>query len=288
MKHGKAIVTGTSSASAGRALVTGASRGIGKAIAEALVREGWSVTGTCRNPRRLAPKERVAGVRYVALDLGNEKSIAALVRAAGEVDLLVNNAGESPMGPAEEIPIRAMRRHFDVNFFGPALVMQGFLPAMRRKQSGMIIFIGSIRGEAPTPFSSIYAASKAAIRAFGECLRMELQGTGVRVAVVTPWYVRTSLPQERFMQKKSPYAEALQGVSEVRERTIASSPDPHTVSDAVLRLLKSRDPAPVTVVGKPLLTFFLRHAPRALVARMSARMTGMRPVLPANGASRKA
>lgn len=117
MKHGKAIVTGTSSASAGRALVTGASsasadralvtgasRGIGKAIAEALVREGWSVTGTCRNPRRLAPKERVAGVRYVALDLGNEKSIAALVRAAGEVDLLVNNAVKAPSARPKKSP----------------------------------------------------------------------------------------------------------------------------------------------------------------------------------------
>jgi len=270
---------------AGRALVTGASRGIGKAISEALIEQGWSVTGTCRNPRSLAAKERVAGMRYVALDLGNEKSIASLIRAVGEVDLLVNNAGESPIGPAEEIPIKMMRRHFDVNFFGPALVMQGFLPAMRRKQSGMIIFIGSIRGESPTPFSSVYAASKAAIRAFGECVRMELLGTRVRVAVVTPWYIRTSLPQERFIQKGSPYAEALQGVSEVRERMISRSSDPRVVADAVLRLLKSSHPAPVTVVGRPFLTFFLHHAPRALVARMSARMTGMRP-LEANRALR--
>ena len=285
MKQGKALATGASRASAGCALVTGASRGIGKAIAEALVRKGWAVTGTCRDLRHLAAKERVAGVRYVALDLGSEKSIAALTGAVGEIDVLVNNAGESPIGPAEEIPVRKMRRHFDVNFFGPALLMQGFLPAMRRKHNGMIIFIGSIRGEAPTPFSSIYAASKAAIRAFGECLRMELLGTGVRVAVVTPWYVRTSLPQERLMQKRSPYAEALQGVSEVRERMISRSPDPRVVADAVLRLLKSGRPAPVTVVGRPFLTFFLHHAPRALVARMSAKMTGMRP-LEANRALR--
>ncbi len=263
----------------GRALVTGASRGIGRAIAEALVKDGWEVVGTCRNPRRLGARERVAGVRYLALDLGSEKSIKALVGAAGDVDLLVNNAGESPIGPAEEIPIPRMRGHFNINFFGPAMIMQGFLPAMRGKRSGMIVFIGSIRGEAPTPFSSIYSASKAAIRAFGECLRMELMGTGVRVAVVTPWYVRTGLPQERIMEKKSPYAEALQGVSEMRERTISTSPDPRVVSDAVLRLIKSRNPAPVTVVGRPFPTFFLHHAPRALVARMSARVTGMRPIL---------
>jgi short-subunit dehydrogenase len=263
---------------AGRALVTGASRGIGKAIAELLVREGWEVTGTCRSPRRLAAKDRIPGVRYLALDLAKERDVRALVRAVGDVDLLVNNAGESPIGPAEEIPVRKMREHFDINFFGPVTIMQGLLPAMRRKRRGMVVFIGSIRGEAPSPFSSIYSASKAAIRAFGECLRVELLGTGVRVAVVVPWYVRTTLPQERFIAKKSPYANALASVSEVRERTIAAAPDPVVVAEAVLRLVRSAKPAPVTVVGRPLLTFFLRHAPRGLVGGMSARMTGMQPI----------
>lgn len=269
--------------SSGRALVTGASRGIGRAIAFALVSEGWEVTGTCRSPRSLAAADRVKGVRYLPLDLGKEKTIQSLAQAIGDVDLLVSNAGESPIGPAEEIPIRKMREHFQVNFFGPAALMQAFLPGMRARRSGMIVFIGSIRGEAPTPFSSVYSASKAAIRAFGECLRLELLGTGVRVAVVAPWYVRTGLPQERLTGKKSAYAEALESVSAVREKTISTAPNPSVVADAVLKLVRSRSPAPVTVVGRPLLTAFLRHAPRGLVARMSARMTGMPPGGPASG-----
>ncbi|HTP58326.1 MAG TPA: SDR family NAD(P)-dependent oxidoreductase [Spirochaetia bacterium] len=263
---------------AGRALVTGASRGIGKAIAEALVREGWEVTGTCRSPRRLAARDRIEGVRYLALDLAKEKDAAAVARAAGEIDLLVNNAGESPIGPAEEMPVRKMRQHFDINFFGPVALLQGILPGMRKRRRGLVIFIGSIRGEAPSPFSSIYSASKAATRAFTECLRLELMGTGVKAAVVVPWYVRTSLPQERFIAKKSPYARALESVSKARERTIANAPDPSVVADVVLRLARSRDPAPVTIVGRPLATFFARHAPRKLVGQASARYTGMRPL----------
>ncbi len=162
--------------SIGKALVTGASRGIGRAIAAALVGEGWEVTGTCRSPRGLAARDRVKGVRYLPLDLGKEKTIQSLVQAVGDVDLLVNNAGESPIGPAEEIPMGKMREHFQVNLFGPAALMQAFLPGMRERRSGMILFIGSIRSEAPSPFSSLYSASKAAVRSFTECLRIELAG----------------------------------------------------------------------------------------------------------------
>ncbi|HVP18841.1 MAG TPA: SDR family oxidoreductase [Spirochaetia bacterium] len=264
--------------SSGRALVTGASRGIGRAVAEALAAEGWDVLGTCRSPRRLPAAERVPGVTYLPLDLKSERGIEAFVRAAGDVDLLVNNAGESPVGPAEEIPIRKIREHFQVNFFGPARLVQALLPGMRARRRGMVVFIGSIRGEAPTPFSSIYSASKAAQKSFGECLRLELLGTGVRVAVVAPWYVRTGAQQELVMRKKSPYAEAVESVRRTRDRMISNGQDPRVVARAVLRLAKSRNPAPFTVIGKPLLTFLIRHAPRRLLARGMARVTGMRPV----------
>lgn len=90
--------------SSGKALVTGASRGIGRAIAAALVGEGWEVTGTCRSPRALAARDRVKGVRYLPLDLGKEKTIQSLVQAVRDVDLLVNNAGESPIGPWKKSP----------------------------------------------------------------------------------------------------------------------------------------------------------------------------------------
>jgi short-subunit dehydrogenase len=150
----------------------------------------------------------------------------------------------------------------------------------------MILFIGSIRSEAPSPFSSIYSASKAAIKSFAECLRLELLGTGVRVSVVVPWHIRTGLPQPLLTGKKSPYAEALKSVREVRERMIASAPDPRVVAERVMRLVQARNPPPVIVIGRPLFTLFLRHAPRAVVARMAARMTGMRPVVQEQASAR--
>ena len=262
----------------GKALVTGASRGIGRAIAEALASDGWEVIGTCRNPRKLSTEDRRASARWLPLDLGAERSIDALVRAVKDVDLLVSSAGESPIGPAEEVPARKAREHFQVNFFGPMRLAQGLLSGMRRKRSGMIVFIGSIRSEVPTPFSSMYSASKAALESFGECLRLELLGSGVRVVVAAPWYVRTSLPQELVVKKGSPYAETVAAVKRERDRMIARAPDPRTVADRVLRLVGSRNPPPFIVIGRPLLTFLLRHAPRRFVAARAARAAGLRPV----------
>jgi len=265
-----------------RALVTGASRGIGKAVAKVLVEDGWNVIGTCRNPRALAPAERVRGVTYVPLDLRRDTSIESLIRSlarsAEGVDLLVNNAGESPIGPAEEMPLKDLRSHFQVNFFGPARLAQGLLAGMRARHCGTIVFVGSIRSEVPTPFSSAYSAAKSAIRSFGECLGMELAGTGVRVAVAAPWYVRTGFPQTLTLAKNSPYAEAVRNVKRVRDEMMSSSQEPEVVARQVLRLVRGKNPPPLTVMGRPLLTFFIRHAPRKMVAALSARMTGVRPV----------
>ena len=149
---------------------------------------------------------------------------------------------------------------------------------MRRRGRGTVIFIGSIRSEAPSPFSSIYSASKAAIRSFVECLRLELLGTGVRASVVVPWYVRHGLPQERLGPQKSDYSEAMTAVKARRDGMIAKAADPRVVADAVLALVARADPAPLVVVGRPILSFFIRHASRSLVGRVSARWTGMQPV----------
>jgi NAD(P)-dependent dehydrogenase (short-subunit alcohol dehydrogenase family) len=257
------------------ALVTGASRGIGRAVAQALVGRGWQVVGTCRSPRRLAAADRVPGVRYAPLDLADARSVEKLARSLGAIDLLVNNAGESPVGPAEEIPPGKLAEHFQVNLFAPVRLAQAVLPGMRGRGRGTIVFVGSIRGEVATPFSSAYAASKAAARLFAESMGMEVRGYGVRVCVVSPWYVRTTLPQELIRQHGSPYSEALARVKARRDLAIAGAQPPETVARVVLRLVESGNPAPFTVVGKPFLTFLVRHMPRRLVAAMTARTVGL-------------
>jgi short-subunit dehydrogenase len=256
--------------------VTGASRGIGRAMAAALAARGWDVIGTCRDPTRLPSTDRVEGVRYARLDLAREKSVEELLKKLPAVDLLINNAGESPISPAEEHPVEKSRQSFQVNFFGPMRITQAVVAGMRVRRRGVIVFVGSIRSEAPSPFSSIYSAAKAAVRSYAESLRMEVAEYGVRVAVVAPWHIRTSLQQEMLIRRGSPYAGALRRVKANRDKSIASAPDTHVVVDKVMRIIARRHPPVLTVVGRPLFTLLLRHLPRGIVERFSARMVGLR------------
>jgi NAD(P)-dependent dehydrogenase (short-subunit alcohol dehydrogenase family) len=136
----------------GTALVTGASRGIGKAVTRALLEDGWKVIGTCRDPRSLAQADRVGGVRYVAADLAKPAGVAALMRQAKAVDLLVCNAGASPVGPAEEAPLAKIRENLELNLVSAIRLSQAVLPGMRKRGHGAIVFMGSMRGEAPSRF----------------------------------------------------------------------------------------------------------------------------------------
>jgi short-subunit dehydrogenase len=260
----------------GTALVTGASRGIGRAIAAALAARGWDVIGTCRDPKSLPRADRVDGVRYLPLDLGREKSVEDLLKKVPAVDLLVNNAGESPISPAEEHPVDRARDSFQVNFFGPMRLTQALVSGMRERRRGVIVFVGSIRSEAPSPFSSIYSAAKAAVRSFAQSLRMEVAEYGVRVAVVAPWHIRTTLPQEILLRKGSPYADALARVKANRDKSIAAAPGAHLAVDKVMAIVGSPHPPALTVVGRPFFSLLLRHLPPGIVEKFSARMVGLR------------
>lgn len=253
--------------------MTGASRGIGRAIAALMAAEGWAVIGTCRNPKRLTAEDRVPGVRYLPLDFSRKTSVDALLRKVKRVDVLVNNAGSGSIGPAEEAPIEKVRALFEDNFFGAVRLTQTVLPGMRARNKGTLIFIGSMAGEAPRAFSSFYAASKAALRSFAECLRMEVRGYGIRVSVVAPWFIATTFPQERQVKKASPYAAAVQRVKKVRDRLIMSGPEPQAVAEAVMDLLGKRRPRAFTSVGHHALlqAFVVRHLPRRIVEALSAR-----------------
>ncbi len=259
--------------SKGTALVTGASRGIGKAIAAALAADGWEVTGTSRSPKKLTAEDRVPGVRYLPLDFSRKASVEALARKARGCDLLVNNAGASSIGPAEEAPPDKVRALFESNFFGAVRLTQAVLPAMRVKRTGTIVFIGSMAGEAPRAFSAFYAASKAAIKLFAECLRMEVNAYGIHVAVVAPYFISTTIKQEEQGKKDSPYAAAVQRVKQVRDRILMSGQGPEVVAERLMDVLGKKSPPAFTAVGRHarLQAFFIRHLPRRMVEWLSAR-----------------
>jgi short-subunit dehydrogenase len=179
------------------ALVTGASSGIGQATAAALVERGYRVLGTSRHPESLEGSQRAEGVQYHPLDLADDASIEALAEAAGPVDVLVNNAGESQSGPFEELPLEALRRLFQVNVLGPVRLAQLLLPGMRERRWGRVVMVGSMLASFPLAYRSSYVASKAALRGFSDGARHEYTPFGVWLSTVEPGAISTGISERR-------------------------------------------------------------------------------------------
>jgi NAD(P)-dependent dehydrogenase (short-subunit alcohol dehydrogenase family) len=179
------------------ALITGASTGIGRATALRLATTGWTVLAGVRDSDAAESLERAAPggrVRALTLDVTDPAQIAAAVEQLPEdgLDGLVNNAGIGIGGPLELISDEDLRRQFDVNVFAQIAVTRAMLPALRRAR-GRIVFISSIGGRVALPFTAPYGASKHAIEAFGDALRVELHSSGVQVALVEPGSVATPI-----------------------------------------------------------------------------------------------
>jgi short-subunit dehydrogenase len=232
------------------ALVTGASRGIGRAIAARLSRAGYAVIGTFRDPTGLRRGEPLPGVRYLPLDLRDQRSIAALAGQVGEVDVLVNNAGMSQIGSVEDVPLDLVRGIFETNFFGLLGLTKLLLPGMRARRSGTIVTIASFAGVTPVPFLGMYAATKAAVIAASRSLRHELRPWGIRVAVVAPFDVHTDIPLEIGFPEGSAYREAAQAVKVLRDKGLAEAPGPDMVARKVLSVIRARRPRLFNVVGR--------------------------------------
>lgn len=175
-------------------LVTGCSSGIGHAIALRLHRAGLSVYATARRPETLT---RLAdrGIATLALDVLDEESMNTAVKRVvddhGAVGILVNNAGYGMYGPVEDASLDQVRTLFETNVFGPLRLTQLVLPGMRAQRAGHIVTISSILGRISPPGGSHYQASKHAIEAYGDALRLEVAKFGVRVSLIEPGTVRT-------------------------------------------------------------------------------------------------
>jgi short-subunit dehydrogenase len=183
-------------------LVTGATAGIGREAACALARRGHRVFATGRSRAaldELAREGRREGwdLETLALDVSDAASIAEAGRHVEEqtggrgLDVLVNNAGYATVGPLAELSIDALRRQFETNVFGAVAVTQAFLPAMFQRRQGRIINVSSVSGRIPAPVLGAYHASKYALEALSDALRMELAAFGIHVVVVEPGTIRT-------------------------------------------------------------------------------------------------
>ncbi|ULR48726.1 oxidoreductase [Streptomyces deccanensis] len=219
------------------ALVTGASSGIGRETARALVAEDFDVVGTSRDSTRVTP---LAGVTFLSLDVADDASVAGVVQEVserfGRIDVLVNNAGVGSTGAAEETSVEQARAVFDTNVFGVMRMATAVLPYMRAQKRGRIINVSSVLGFMPQPYMAVYAASKHAIEGYSESLDHEIREHGVRSLLVEPAYTRTDF-EANSAKPDTPlhaYAKQRQTVDRVMAEAIRGGDAPDVVARAIV------------------------------------------------------
>jgi NAD(P)-dependent dehydrogenase (short-subunit alcohol dehydrogenase family) len=182
-------------------LITGCSSGIGLASAREMKRRGWRVFATARKADDIARLQEEEGVESLYLDYAEPDSIKVaadrvLMATGGKLFALFNNGGYGQPGALEDIRPEILRAQFEVNVFGWHDLTARMIPAMRERGQGRIVFCSSILGLMAAPYRGAYCASKFAVEALADTLRMELEGTGIKVALIEPGPIAT-----RFVEK---------------------------------------------------------------------------------------
>jgi len=226
------------------ALITGASSGIGKATAKALLAAGYRVFGTSRR----ATPETLDGLTMLTCDVTDEDSVAKMVdnvlAETGRIDLLVNNAGMGLLGAAEESSTAQARTLFDVNVFGVLRVTNAVLPKMRRQRKGRIVNVSSVQGFIPAPYFALYSSTKHAVEGYSESLDHELRAFGIRVVLVEPAYTRTSFEDNLARPDRllDIYNSARAGMNAAVREAMEKGDAPEIVAESILAA--ATDPSP--------------------------------------------
>jgi len=238
-------------------LITGASRGIGRAIAIELSGRGHRVIATARRQETLAD---LPVDQRLSLDVTSQESVEAAIRDAGDIDVLVSNAGETVRAPLESVPLAEVERLFQLNTFGALRVAQGVLPAMRERGSGRLVFISSIQGRMVIPMIGPYAASKWALEAIAETLAIETGHFGIKVSVIQPGVVSSGGSERAkvYLKENDPYTPLYEALGVLRGESVT----PQDVAAAVADTIEQPAPPLRVPVGAP--------AKRALQARKQA------------------
>ncbi|ADG80564.1 Short-chain dehydrogenase/reductase SDR OS=Tsukamurella paurometabola (strain ATCC 8368 / DSM/ CCUG 35730 / CIP 100753 / JCM 10117 / KCTC 9821 / NBRC 16120/ NCIMB 702349 / NCTC 13040) OX=521096 GN=Tpau_3993 PE=3 SV=1 [Tsukamurella paurometabola] len=261
------------------ALVTGASSGIGLEVAKLLVQKGYRVIGTSRNPDTIAADKRLPGVEYLALDLADRDSVAACAQAAGDVDIVVNNAGESQSGPLEELPADAVDRLFQTNVFGAVQLTQPLLPGMRERGYGRVIMVGSMLASFPLAFRGSYVAAKAALKGFACAARQELSPFGVWVTTVEPGSIATGIGERRtkYVADDSVYRSDFDTMIDNLDRNERAGITPKQVAEVIVNAIEADPPREFYAVGSnaPLVFLLKRLVPVEVVSKIVAKRHGL-------------
>lgn len=252
-------------------VVTGASAGIGEAMVHQLVNAGAKVVATARRADRLAALAERLGpdrVRVVAGDLTDAEvrsRVLAEADAMGGAWLLVNNAGFGQRGPLELVPAVEARRQFEVNVFSTMELTRLFLPGMRARGGGRVMNVSSVVGKVPFPISGWYAATKHALEALSDALRLEVAPFGIDVVIIEPGPIATEFltvaeaTLSRLEGDVTAYESIIQGVHEGRKRSTLGTLTASDCASVMMRAAEARNPCaryPVTVLAWALI--FLR------------------------------
>ncbi len=267
------------------ALVTGASSGIGEAVAERLAKAGYKVYGTSRRGAKAGERSFEMLSLDVTSDESAEAAVREVIRANGRIDLLVNNAGFG-VAPAAagESSMDQTRAIFDTNFFGLVRMTNAVLPRMREQGSGRVINIGSVLGFLPAPYMALYCATKHAVEGYSESLDHELRTRGIRVSVIEPAYTRTQFEANTLEPdaQLEEYRETRAALRKLMTEAVTTGDAPSLVADVVLKAAVAARPQLRYTAG-PLarrLGLLRRFAPASMVdggVRKSLKLDALPP-----------
>jgi NAD(P)-dependent dehydrogenase (short-subunit alcohol dehydrogenase family) len=245
-------------------LITGANRGIGRAMATEFARRGHRVVATARDPRTLADLDVS---ERLALDVTDDASVTAAVEAAGDIDVLISNAGVIFYAAVEAIPLAELQRVFDLNTVGAIRVAQAVLPQMRARGDGKLLFMSSVVGRIVLPPGAAYASTKWALEALVEALAIEVAPFGVQTALLEPGAVSSGALDDvtTYTLPGDPYAAILAGggpregvitPEQVAAEVVDAAEKPQLrlripIGDAARALLPARHAAPDDVPFVP-------------------------------------
>ena len=231
------------------ALVFGASSGIGLACAKLLVNQGYTVYGVSRR------KMEGQGILWIQADVTDAASVQGavdlLMAETGKLDVVIQSAGVGIAGAIEDLSDEEIAAQMGPNFYGTIHVLRAVLPIMRAQRQGRFIQIGSIAGLLSIPFQGYYSASKYALEALIEALRMEVKPFGITACLVEPGDTRTPFTGNRVFcaKPKEEYKEAMSQAVAVMEKDEENGVPPEKVAKVVLQMIKRRRPPVRAAVG---------------------------------------
>ena len=244
-------LTGKDDCALKKILITGASSGIGLAIAKLVVADGHEVWGTSRNLERIPKMPRLHAVRLdLAERLSIDEAFNAALADAGYIDVLINNAGAGHFDPAEVLPMETIASQFQILVFGQIQLMQLALRHMQARGEGLIINVTSLASRLRVPFMAAYNASKAALASFTMSIQLELADSPVHIVDLQPGDISTEFNQSvTQISKSSRYDAKIAKTWQTVERNMKEAPGPDLVARDVLKLINTTRPPPRITVG---------------------------------------